>query len=128
MNRSHLKLFFAAFFVLQPIFNAAGVYAQDNILKIKGEVIGELEKPLPAATIVLLDKDDRNAVKTTADSNGYFYIAHQVKGTYTLLVTYTGYQSYRSPRFELSNTDLGKIRLLASTGGLEEVVVESKQS
>lgn len=105
-----------------------GLNAQEPILYVKGEVIGEAEKPLASATIALLDKNEKNAVKITADSNGYFTISHKIKGTYTLLISHSGYKIYRSTPFELSNKDFGKIKMVMAGSDLEAVVVESKQN
>ena len=48
------------------------VNAQEILLHIKGEVVGEADKPLALATITLLDRDEKDVVKATTDSNGYF--------------------------------------------------------
>ena len=124
LKRIYLIIFFPCFGIL--FFNRAN--AQETSLYVKGEVIGEAEKPLASATIALLDRNEMDAVKVTADSNGYFNISHRIKGTYTLLISHSGYKVYRSTPFELSNNDFGKIRLVISSSDLEAVVVESKQN
>src|SRR5688572_19565352 len=124
LKRIFLLIFFQCLGIL--FFNR--INAQETLLHVKGEVIGEAEKPLASATIALLDKNEKDAVKATADSNGHFTISHKIKGTYTLLISHSGYKVYQSAPFELSNNDFGKIRLVISGSDLEAVVVGSKQS
>jgi hypothetical protein len=122
------RIYLLIFFTCIAILFFTRINAQETLLHVKGEVVGEAEKPLASATIALLDKNDKDAVKATADSNGYFTISHKIKGRYTLLISHSGYKIYKSTPFELANNNFGKIRLAISSSDLEAVVVESKQN
>jgi hypothetical protein len=95
--------------------------------ELKGEVIGESAKPLPSASVSLEDTVTRESLKTVTDSNGRFFIPHNIKGTRVLIITYTGYTAYRSAPFEPGTRDLGQIRLSIPGSALAEVVMASKQ-
>jgi hypothetical protein len=102
------------------------LYGQTTPQQVKGQVIDEAEKPLPAATVLLLDTKNTEAGKAIADSNGHFNILHNLKGVYTLSITHTGYKPYRSEPFTIGSRNFGNIQLAASAD-LEAVTVQSKQ-
>lgn len=115
-----------ALLILLAIGSNQNTYAQTTPQQVKGQVIGEAEKPLPAATVSILDAKS-TATKAVTDSNGRFSIACNLKSPYTLIISYTGYKEYRSQISDISITDFGKIRLLLPGASLEQVTVQAKQ-
>jgi outer membrane receptor protein involved in Fe transport len=92
---------------------------------LTGQVVGE-EKQLSLATVALLDKNNKQVVTASADSNGYFQLSYNIPGHYSLLVSHTGYKAYNSNVFPLSDKDFGKIKLVVAGKELEQVVVQAK--
>lgn len=103
------------------------LYAQSPIFNIRGQVFGEAKKPLPSATIRLLDQHNKEVQKASTDTNGLFKLSYSVKGSYTLTVSFTGFQTYRSQVFSPSDMDMGAIRMAPGINTLSEVVVQAKQ-
>jgi hypothetical protein len=100
--------------------------AQAPVRQMRGQVVGQADKPLPAATLVFIDSTNKELLKTIADSNGHFILSHRLQGLCTVVISYTGYNPYRHGPFDLSMSDLGKIRLTVM-GTLDEVTVQAKQ-
>ncbi len=101
--------------------------AQSNFFNITGRIVDESQKPLPSATVILLDKQNKEVVKVAADINGRFDLSYSVKGEYKVSVSFTGYKTYQSVLFQLSDKDLGWIILSPGENSLAEVVVQAKQ-
>ena len=99
-------------------------YAQEETVLVKGQVVDEGGQPLALATVVLVDKDNKERLKMAADSTGLFSFSIDRKIHHSIIISHSGYTPYRSP-IPLT-TDLGKITLVSSQS-LKEVVVESKQ-
>lgn len=98
------------------------IYGQLQSRQLKGQVTGEAHKLLPAATVLLIDSNNKELIKLAADSSGRFELSYAVKGNYTLVISYTGYKTYKSEMFELLDKDFGIITLTAA-GALDEVRV-----
>jgi outer membrane receptor protein involved in Fe transport len=105
----------------------SGVSAQTT-WRIKGQVAGEEDKKLAAATVALVDTARKEILKTSPDSTGRFELAYGVEGMYMLVITHTGYEQYRSAAFPLSDKDFGIIRLSPAAKTLEGVTVQSSQN
>lgn len=84
-----------------------------NVLKIKGKVIDETEKPLVGATI----KVKGSSAGTITDKNGYFFIAIPDAGTLTI-----SYIGYNSKEIIVKGDDPLTVTLSPSPG-LAEVVI-----
>ena len=96
---------------------------------IKGQVVGEAQQPLSAATVLLVDRENIAVTKSVADSNGHFQLSYNVKGSYALVVSYTGYTTYKTETFVLANKDFGAVQLNEIRSALDEVVVtQAKQN
>lgn len=80
-------------------FFAAGVTAQ---VTVQGTVLdAETGEPLPAANVVL-DELQRGA---PADADGNYEINNVPSGTYTIVVSYVGYDRYEQS-LEVGNQDV----------------------
>ncbi len=77
---------------------------------IKGQVVGEAQQPLFAATVLLVDRENKAVTNSVADSNGRFQISYNVKGSYALVVSYTGYTTYKTETFVLANKDFDAVQ------------------
>jgi outer membrane receptor protein involved in Fe transport len=107
------------------IMRITGLIAQPGY-QLTGQVVDEAEKQLSLATVALLDKNSKQVVTASADSNGHFQLSYSIPGYYSLLVSHTGYRAYNSNVFPLSNKAFGKIKLQVSGKELEQVVVQAK--
>lgn len=94
--------------------------------QLTGQVVDNEEKQLPLATVALLDKNNKQVVVASADSNGYFQFSYNTPGTYSLLVSHAGYKAYNSEVFSLRSNHFGKIKLVITGKELEQVVVQAK--
>ena len=97
-----------------------------SVYQLTGKVVGAEEKQLNLATIALLDKNNKQIVLASADSNGHFQLSYNIPGQYSLLVSHTGYKAYNSDVFPLQNKDFGNIVLVITGKDLEQVVVQAK--
>jgi hypothetical protein len=104
----------------------SNLYSQATTGHIKGQVSGEAQQHLVLATITLV-KDSNQVLKTTTDNEGRFNLSYAVKGNYYLVVSYTGYNEYRSPMFALANKDFGIIKLITANT-LNDITVKAKQN
>jgi hypothetical protein len=108
-----------AFIVFQ--INSSFCQAPQNY--IKGQVVGVAQQPLSAATVLLVDRENLVVTKNVADSSGHFQLSYNFKGSYALVVSYTGYSTYKSETFVLANKDFGTVQLNEIRSALDEVVV-----
>ncbi|MGV3684634.1 MAG: outer membrane beta-barrel protein [Daejeonella sp.] len=102
-------------------------FSQPKVFHLKGQIVDEANTPLPSSTIVLLDQQNKEVAKVSADSSGYFDLSYSIAGRYVLNISFTGYSSYRSAVFELAHKDFGLIKLNPADNALAEVVVQAKQ-
>lgn len=102
-------------------------FSQPKVFHLKGQIVDEANTPLPSSTIVLLDQQNKEVAKVSADSSGYFNLSYSIAGRYVLNISFTGYSSYRSAVFELAHKDFGLIKLNPADNALAEVVVQAKQ-
>ncbi|HEU4472803.1 MAG TPA: outer membrane beta-barrel protein [Flavisolibacter sp.] len=114
-------LFSITFFLQVDLYGQA-------VRRLSGQVMAENGDPLAGASVSLLNKDSSQVRHVLTDSNGRFALSHDRNGSYFLLVSHTGYHSYKSVAFDLDDTDLGAIRLVALTKGLKEVTVRSDKA
>ena len=70
-----------------------------NAAQVSGKIVGDNNKPLPAATVGLLKAKDSSLVKTAVTNNGGLFKILSVKaGSYFISATSVGYSKYRNPR------------------------------
>ena len=111
------------------VFQNNSSFCQATQNYIKGQVVGEAQQPLSAATVLLVDRENIAVTNSVADSNGRFNLSYNVKGSYALVVSYTGYTTYKTETFELSDKAFGIIKLSENRSALDEVVItQAKQN
>lgn len=120
-----MKTFFTLTIILSCCFSIAN--AQD--FSINGKVT-IAEKPLEAATIMLLKSDSSMLRQQFSDKNGHFLIDKISKGNYLVSVQFVGNETWYSPLITLDNehpkVDLKAISL-QSSAKLSDVVVTSQR-
>ncbi|MGN6212376.1 TonB-dependent receptor domain-containing protein [Parafilimonas sp.] len=120
-----MKTFFTLTIILNCCFSI--VNAQD--FSINGKV-AIAEKPLEAATIMLLKPDSSMLKQQFSDKNGHFLIDKISKGNYLVSVQFVGNETWYSPLITLDKehptVDLKTISL-QSTAKLSDVVVTSQR-
>lgn len=98
---------------------------------VKGTVMDENNKPLPSATVMLLNAADSSVVKMSAsDKSGAFEF--EVKnGRYIIGITSVGFNKSYSELFEVSdntkNIELNAIGMTAQPKSMQGVVVTSRK-
>jgi hypothetical protein len=114
--------------LLLATFAIPSLYGQEPTLKLSGRIVGEDAKPLPRATVALLNPKQQELAKTAADSTGHFLLRYSVTDSCILVVSFSGYSEYRSGPFAPVTKEMGNIQLLAAAQALQEVVIEAKQN
>jgi iron complex outermembrane receptor protein len=101
-----------------------------------GQVSGKLTtgngEPIPLANVLLLNSRDTSLVKATlTKENGAYHVENISQGSYILRLSSTGYQTWDSPVFELTDLqkskDFGTQAMKENTKELEEVVVRAEK-
>lgn len=83
------------------ISSSAAVWAQTTG-GLSGQVIdAEVEEGLPFANLILVENEFQIAA-TQSDLNGNYNFSNVPSGTYTLIVTYTGYPTSKTPNVSIS--------------------------
>lgn len=115
------------FFLITSIYSAK---AQESSSSITGRVLDNQTLPLPFANVALYTASDSSLVKVGfTDEVGKFTLPGLEAGSYWLKISFVGYQSYTSDRFDLgSNLELPWKEVRLDNGGetLDEVVVQGE--
>ncbi|HXI01500.1 MAG TPA: carboxypeptidase-like regulatory domain-containing protein [Sphingobacteriaceae bacterium] len=98
-------------------------FGQSSISLITGQIVDETEKQLPAATVSLVDINNKEIFKIYTDVTGRFSISRSLKGDYRLVARYTGYKEYRSEIFTLADKNFGIIKMTPVSQTLGEIVI-----
>lgn len=114
--------------LLLATFATPSLYGQEPTLKLSGRIVGEGAKPLPRATVALLNPKQHELAKTATDSSGHFLLRYSVTDSCILVVSFSGYSEYRSGPFAPVTKEMGNIQLLAAAQALQEVVIEARQN
>lgn len=123
-----IKFFAGSAPLLILLLAGLNAFSQIVSFQVKGRITNEFQKPLPSATIVLLNSENKEIAKTSTAINGTFELTCPTKDNYKLSVSFTGYQTYQSALFKSENKDLGTIQLISAENYLAEVVVQAKQN
>jgi hypothetical protein len=103
------------------------LYSQDAKVIYTGRVVGQENKPLASASIIIFDQENKELMKLSADSSGYFSIPDFSEKIGSIFISHSGYKAHRLQIMPSMNKDLGLIRLSGIEGTLNEVVVTSSQ-
>jgi outer membrane receptor for ferrienterochelin and colicin len=112
-------------------FTALAGFAQGNG-RILGVVMDAKSKqPVEFATIALTDKDGKTVNGTIADAKGKFEIEKIANGTYTITISFIGYETITKSDLVLDGRkpelNLGTVSISEEATQLGEVVVEAKK-
>lgn len=121
--------------ILLSLFSASSIWSQTESPKGSGKISGIVvdnatNLPVEFATIALIDSNGKTIDGTVADTKGKFTIAKISDGTYTLNISFIGYQTITrsvelAPR--KNDVNLGTIKLEEEAKQLSEVVVEAQK-
>jgi outer membrane receptor protein involved in Fe transport len=125
-----MKTLFTLFAVACSLVSAAN-YNEVNS-KITGVVIDSVtSKPVEFATVALVDAAGKTIDGTVCDDNGKFEINKVAPGSYTIKITFVGFDAKEiAVKIEdkKDNTDLGKIIISPTAQVLKEVTIEGEKS
>ncbi|ANE53041.1 TonB-dependent receptor domain-containing protein [Flavisolibacter tropicus] len=113
--------------LLLAAFTINFTYGQEPTLKLSARIIGEDARPLPQATVMLLNLKQQEVAKGATDSSGRFLLTYYATDSCMLVVSFSGYYEYRSSPFSPASKEVGNIILHPSTQALQEVVIEARQ-
>jgi iron complex outermembrane receptor protein len=108
------------YFIIWYLIISTVLFAQSY--SFKGIVVDEHNHPLPGANIVLEEK----SLHSVADENGQFELNQLSAGTYTLRITFVGYEPYQQNIQIPYDLELLKIRLHPGYEELEEIIIEDR--
>jgi iron complex outermembrane receptor protein len=119
-----MKHFFKVSLIVALFFVANVLQAQDAV--IKGKILDkESQESVPFATVII--KSDVKREGTSTDDTGKFDIENLVPGTYTVTVSYIGFDDTLIENIEIKeknqNINLGVIYLSVNTEALSEVEI-----
>ncbi|MGI4749460.1 MAG: TonB-dependent receptor domain-containing protein [Janthinobacterium lividum] len=127
------KLYLSAFWIF--FFLSTFTFLADA--QTTGRITGKLidvttSKPLDFATIVLLGPNNQLAKTAQTDANGSFVMSAVPFGTYTLKISYVGYNTILRPTTLNASApalSLGSVKMVISkTSVLKEVTIEGKKN
>ncbi len=102
---------------------------QVNRSNFKGVIFDESNKPVPGATLMILNAADSVLAQFgTTDTHGAFLLKNVPKGDYLLNITFLGLSPVFQPIVsgKEEDIDLGKIKMLTASNVLNEVEVKAE--
>ena len=126
MNKSKLgSLIILKFSILFILLFSNSLFAQQNNLKIKGNVFNSKEEKIENAEIYLYNAKNE-IVKTTIAQNGYFEFSNLQPQQYYLQIV-NEYSEEKEPVFQLSDDKYFKIILKENTSAIQEVQIKTRK-
>jgi outer membrane receptor protein involved in Fe transport len=120
------------------LVSAQGIVVASSTPKSYGQITGSIvdasdNKSVPYATITVANPATNKAVeKALANDKGVFTISSVSPGTYTLIISFTGYNTKTIPNIRVASADsklqLGLIKMSPGTNNLNEVNVVGKRA
>ncbi len=99
---------------------------------VTGQVLDTLAKPIPSATVMLMNPKDSSLVNFgVSDSRGVFEMKNVNKGTYQLKITFVGLAPFgRTITTPTTGTvvDVGRLTLTPQNKQLEELVITGEKA
>jgi outer membrane receptor protein involved in Fe transport len=132
MKRETTFLFFILLFIT-PLIGWAQTPVK-GITTIKGYLVEESSgNPIEYANVVLYTESDSQLVTGCISGHeGAFVLTEVAEGTYYLMVTFIGYQTFKVKSISVLKKqkmlDLGKLELKASAMDLDEVSIQADKS
>jgi outer membrane receptor protein involved in Fe transport len=126
-----MKTYYTHTFILLILTFILGIQlakAQSN--SITGIVMDSLQKPLPTATVMLLNKVDSSLINfAISNPSGKFEIKAVKPNEYIFKITFIGYESYtKIIQYQGVNLELGNITLKEANKLLDGVIVEAEKT
>ncbi|TXH28165.1 MAG: TonB-dependent receptor [Cyclobacteriaceae bacterium] len=117
--------------IIVAVFSMIAGFSQGNG-RIIGVVIDEKSKlPVEFATVALTDAEGKTVNGTIADAKGKFEIEKIANGTYTVTISFIGYETITKSDLVLDGRkpeiNLGTVSIAEEATQLGEVVVEAKK-
>jgi len=118
------------------IFLGVAIFAQaQETQKGNGKIYGTVvdngtSKPVEFATIALTDGSGKTIDGTIADAKGKFSITKVADGSYTITISFIGYQSFTQTAVlegKKNDINLGSVKLAEEATQLNEVVIEAQK-
>lgn len=133
MKRTLFLIVTISFFTFQVVAQQPGAEIPKGHGKISGQVVdAETNQPVEFANLVLIDPATTKAVDgTVCDMDGKFTLTKLAEGTYTLNVTFIGYETKGIENIivdKRGEVELGTIKLSTGAKVLNEVVIEGQRS
>lgn len=107
-------------------------FFQYGYSQVSGKLITANGKPIPSANILLLNSRDTTLVKAgLSNDSGSYRFDNIAKGEYKLRVSSTGYISWQSAVFTLSDIEtrkyFGTLVMVEDSKALEEVIIKAEK-
>jgi outer membrane receptor protein involved in Fe transport len=120
------------FLILALCISSFTAMANEPVGKISGSVIdGDLEEPIPYATISITDMEGNLVSGNTSSADGTFYIEKITNGAYMFKVQFMGYKTF-SKQIEItkdqSSHNFGTIKLEPDVAMLDGVTVVAERT
>ena len=133
MNLSRQLTFFALITFIFAGQNGFAQVAEKGDGRISGAIIdSSTNQPVEFATVALMNPVTNKPVDgTVADEKGKFTVNNIPNGTYKVVISFIGYESYSQDvaiSDRKSTVDMGVVKIGATVTELNEVVVEGERS
>ncbi|WP_299129193.1 outer membrane beta-barrel family protein [uncultured Winogradskyella sp.] len=115
-----LRFYFSAFMITLSLT----VFAQE--FSITGKIFDQQSNAIELANVVLL-KGDQFFAGTSTDGDGFFKLINLSEATYTLKISYIGFEAFEQQLVLTGALDLKTIQLKEIPESLNEVVVVAKK-
>jgi hypothetical protein len=113
------------------LLGASTAFSQNKLGEVKGFVKDNQQKPLPAATVILLKASDSSLVKSAvSDKNGAYEFSAVAYGKYLLKISALGFQEMSTSAIELTESNASianEWQLSSASKELGNVTVTAKK-
>ncbi|NTS41907.1 outer membrane beta-barrel protein [Flavisolibacter sp. BT320] len=112
------------------LFHCLALFAQ-NGGSVSGTITDSLQRPLEGATVLLQTGNNKPVKSALSDATGSFVLEKLSTGSYTLVVTMTGYRTYSNAAIVISEEkkviELGRIQLTSQAASMQGVTVTAQR-
>lgn len=124
---SHWRILLALALLLAPVL-APAVQAQVLYGSIVGNVRDASGAVLPGATVVITHDETKGTRETTSDPAGGYRFSTVQPGTYSVVVTMTGFQTFTRKGVPVTLNTLARVDASLAVGQLQESVTVSAET
>jgi hypothetical protein len=119
-----LYLLLASLIVAIGLGSGSRLLAQTSSAALSGIVTDTTGAHIPGAKASLVNQESKDTRNTTANSNGVYNFSGLTPGTYTLTVTYKGFETFKENSIELHPGDSTTLVPIALKIGEQNITVE----